>query len=419
MVPETKLNHLQGNNIHAVFSHYLTLAFLEKYERSREHRFLDMARDMAWIHIMTTCTTAAKDREGNWLTGTTCVGIRGCVDYDCAPNLCQEKDLTFVHIIGPLLDHVSGPAYAKYLALCRLVLAKDSWKSAWTMELRDTNLRTMYDTYARGMANLIFALDRSGEPWVSAAETLASKSDVNIDHERDLVLANGTRETRETRLEVRFLQPGRYNVKVDGRDWGDRTHRQLAEGIAVDLPGNSMKRVRVKALQLETPAPPRTDAYDSSVAWLSDLTPFAAQRGTGLPEPVYRKDHGFADSPVTLGGKVFSRGLGCAANTVLLYKLDGEYGRFQATVGVDDSVAGKTNPPASVYFTALVDGVLCFESGPMFARTAPRDVNVDVRHAGTLMLRMSCNWDDNGKSENDLGDWAEARLVGKIATNGL
>ena len=30
-----------------------------------------------------------------------------------------------------------------------------------------------------------------------------------------------------------------------------------------------------------------------------------------------------------------------------------------------------------------------------------------------LMLRMSCNWDDNGNGIHDHGDWAEARLVGR------
>ncbi|MGA2863693.1 MAG: NPCBM/NEW2 domain-containing protein [Verrucomicrobiota bacterium] len=418
MVPELKLNHLQGNNMHAVFSHYLTLAFLEKYERSPERRFLDVAGDMAWVHIMTTCTTPAKDNRGNWLTGTTCVGVRGCVDYDCAPNLCHEKDLTFVHIIGPLLDHVSGPAYAKYIGLCRLVLAKDFWNSAWAMELRDTNLRTMYDTYARGLANLMFALNRSSDPWVSAVEKLVSKSDINIGHERDLVLLNGTREPRDTRLEVRFLQPGRYDVKVDGRDFGARTHLQLAEGLDVNLAGNSMRRIQVKPLRLETPLPPRAQAYDSSVTWLSDLTPFGAQRGTGLPKPVYKNDRSFDDSPISLGEKAFAKGLGCAANTVLIYELQGRFDRFEATVGVDSSVAGKTNPPASVFFTAFVDGVLRFESGPMFARTPSQEVNVDVRHARVLMLRLSCNGDDNGRSENDHGDWAAARLLGRV-TNQL
>jgi len=94
-------------------------------------------------------------------------------------------------------------------------------------------------------------------------------------------------------------------------------------------------------------------------------------------------------------------------------ELSGNYDRFQATVGVDDSVLAKTDPPPSVFFTLFVDGLLRFESGPMFSTTPPRDVNVDVRRARMLMLRMSCNWDDNGKSQNDFGDWAGARLIGK------
>ena len=413
IVPELKLNHLQGNNMHAVFSHYIALAFLEKYERSRDRRFLDMARDMAWIHIMTTCTTAAKDPWGNRLTGTTCVGIRGCVDYDCSPNLCQEKDLTFVHLIGPLLDHVSGPAYAKYIALCRLVLDKESWKSAWTMELRDTNLRTMYDTYARGMANLIYALNRSDDPWVSCVEKLASESDINIGHQRDLVVANGTPQTRNARANIRLLQPGTYEVQLDGSDLGQKTHQQLAEGLELHMPANSIRRLQVHLLRPGPQVAPRTEVYDSSVTWLSDLAPFAAQRGTGFPEPIYRMDRSFDSTPLGLGGKTFTKGLGCTANTVLLYELNGEYDRFQATVGVDDSVAGRTSPSPSVLFTVFVDGLLRFESGPMFTNTPPKDVNVDVRHARMLMLLMSCNWDDNGRSENDHGDWASARLTGR------
>ena len=414
IVPERKLNHLQGNNMHAVFSHYLTLAFLDKYERSHERRFLDMARDMAWIHIMTTCTTAAKDRAGNPLAGTTCVGIRGCIDYDCAPNLCQEKDLTFVHILGPLLDHVSGPAYAKYIALCRLVLDKDSWKSAWTMELRDTNLRTQYDTYARGMANLIFALNSSSNPQVSAVEKLVSKSDVQVANRRDLMVVNGTPESRDTRLAVRFLPPGTYDVSLDGVKLNSKTHLQLAQGLDLNLAGNSMKRVQVQPRRSAPAAKPRIRGHDKSVTWLSDLTPFAAQRGTGQPEPVYRKDLGFDGSPLALGDQTFSKGLGCAANTVLIYDLSGEFARFEAEVGVDQAVAGRTNPPPSVFFTVFVDGLLRFESGPMFTNTPLRKINVDLRGARMLMLRLSCNWDDNGKSQNDLGDWAEARLVGRL-----
>jgi hypothetical protein len=134
-----------------------------------------------------------------------------------------------------------------------------------------------------------------------------------------------------------------------------------------------------------------------------------------LPVPIYRNDRNFDNAQINLAGTAFDKGLGCAANTVVLYQLDGKFDRFVASCGVDRSVAGKTNPPPSVFFTAFVDGKLVFESGPMFASTPPCEVNVDVRHARMLMLRMSCNWDDNGKSKNDQGDWANARLIGKRA----
>jgi hypothetical protein len=413
MTPELKLNFLQGNNLYAVFSHYVPLMFLDRYERTHDRRFLDLARDTAWVFILTTCTTAAKDWHGAPLTGTTCVGVRNCVDYDCAPNLCHEKDLTFVHLIGPLLDHVSGPGYAKYLALHRLTLAKDSWKSAWATDLRDTNLRTMYDTYARGMANLIFALDAGSDPRVAVVEKLVSKSDTNIVRQRDLVLVNGTTQPRTTRARIPSLRAGLYEVTGDGLNLGRKSDRELAEGFTVELPANSMKRIQVRAVSLDPEPALAARSYDTSTTYLSDFEPVAAQRGTGVPQPTYRKDRAFADRPLRLDGRAFAKGLGCAANTVLLYDLDGRFERFRAVLGVDDAVAGLTNPSPSVFFTVHVDGVLRFESGAMFTNTPPRAVDVDLRHARKLMLRMSCNWDDNGKSVNDHGDWAEARLVGK------
>jgi hypothetical protein len=48
----------------------------------------------------------------------------------------------------------------------------------------------------------------------------------------------------------------------------------------------------------------------------------------------------------------------------------------------------------------------------MKAGTPPREVDVSVRGAQKLMLRVSSNWDDQGDSRNDHGDWAEARLIG-------
>jgi len=411
--PESKLNFLQGNNMHAVFSHYLTLAFLDQFDRRHDRQFLDLARDMAWVHIMTTCTTSARDAHGQPLTGVTCVGVRNCVDYDCTPNLCHEKDLSFVHIIGPLLDHVGGPAYGKYLALHRLTLGRDAWKSAWACDLRDTNLRTMYDTYARGMANLIYTLNPSSDLGVVSVDKLVSKSDTNLTQGREVILANGTMQERATTVRLRFLRPGTYEVKLDRKSLGAKSHRTLAEGLCVTVPPNTTRQLVAKPVRWESPeiAPPAN--FDQSTTFLSETKPFAAQRGTGAPQPTYRNDRGFEGGGIRLAGKLFDKGLGCAANTVLVYELNGEFDRFQTLVGVDDAVKNRTNPPATVCFTVQVDGQLRFESGPMSAESSPREVEVDVRKAKMLMLRMSGNWDDHGNIRNDLGDWAQARLVGR------
>ncbi|MGO9111145.1 MAG: NPCBM/NEW2 domain-containing protein [Thermoguttaceae bacterium] len=413
--PEEKLNDLQGNNMHAVFSHYLTQAFLDKFERSGDRRFLNMARDMAWIHIMTSCTTGAKDSWGNPLTGATCVGVRGCVDYDCSPNLCQEKDQNFVHIIGPLLDHVSGPAYAKYAELQMTTLPKDSWTSAWAADLRDTNLRTMYDTYARGMANLIYALDASSDPRVVAVDTLVSKSDPDITHRRDIAIANGTKQARSTTLQIRFLQPGTYGLSIDGADERRMSYHDLAAGIVIDVAANTMKQVAVRPISIEKPLPTPEIRYDATVTYLSGpaVELLAAQRGTGNPLPTYGADKSIGGHAIRVGNRAFDKGIGCAANTVLAYNLKGGYERFKALVGVDKEVAAAADPPPSVFFTVHVDGMLRFESGPMRKDTAAKEVDVDVRGAHVLMLRTSCNWDDNGNGKNDHGDWAEARLVGR------
>ncbi len=413
LYPERKLNFIQGDNMYATFSHYLTLAFLSQYDRTSDPRFLAMARDMAWVHIMTLATTSTRDTGGRPLAGVTCVGVRDCVDYDCSPNLCQEKDLTFVHIIGPLLDHFGGTAYAKYLALQQLALDKDSWSSAWAAELKDTNLRTMYDTYARGMANLIQAMETCDDPHIVAVEKLVSECNPEVAHRRNLVVANGTQQDRNTRLKFQFLPTGTYHLWVSGQNRGIVNDIELGDGIPLSLRANSMIDAKIQPVKLATP-PQSPREFDNSSTYLSDLEPLGAQRGIGFPQPTYSKDTSLGGGRIQLGGRVFEKGLGCGANTVIVFRLDGQYERFKSVVGIAHEMAEATEPKPSAYLTVHVDGVPKFESGPISAGTAPQEVDVDVRNARVLMLRVSCNWDDRGDGRHDHADWADARLVGKL-----
>ena len=83
----------------------------------------------------------------------------------------------------------------------------------------------------------------------------------------------------------------------------------------------------------------------------------------------------------------------------------------ECAVLFDRDLGGRLSDVCEKHFAGAVDSLVDL----MYADTSPRVVDVDVRHARMLMLRMSCNWDDNGNSKNDYGDWAEARLVGKTS----
>jgi hypothetical protein len=412
--PETRMNYLNdGVNMYNCWAGWIPVALIHKYERSGDRTYLDIAKDVSWVQILTLGVTADKDPQGRAFTGVTCVGVRGCVDYDCAPNLCQEKDQVFVNVIGPLLDHASGPAYAKYLQLQKIALPRDCWNDAFgVQELRDINLRTMYDTYMRGMANLTYALNKSTDPKVAAVEKLVSKRDLAIGHQRDTVLANGTQEDRTTTLHVRYLQPGTYRLFIEGADQGKRTDSELSAGFPVRVPANATRSVKVALLSLTTVAPPPS-GYDGSVTYLSNLVEVDSQRGVGLPAPTFVKDKSFDGGALSVQGKSYQKGLGCAANTAIVYDLDRQYQRFQAVAGLNAAILSATDPAPSVNFTVFVDGICKFDSGPITASAPAKPIDVDVRNAKTLVLRISDNWDSDGRSDHDRGNWADARLSGK------
>ena len=165
---------------------------------------------------------------------------------------------------------------------------------------------------------------------------------------------------------------------------------------------------------IEINGPERVEGeFDSSVTYLSDLEPFGAQRGINSPQPTYQKDKSLDGGVIRMGDRRFDKGVGCGADTALVYALDGKYARFKATVGIANEMKDAANPKPSAFVTVHVDGVGQFESGPILAEAKPKEVDIDVRNARTLMLRVSCNWDDNGNGIHDHIDWADARLVGK------
>ena len=106
----------------------------------------------------------------------------------------------------------------------------------------------------------------------------------------------------------------------------------------------------------------------------------------------YRRDRSLDGTPLTLAGKSYARGLALHSRTSLRYRIAGEYSRFQAVVGIDDSVSqlarrtpviSENGKPDERHTPAYVRLVISGDGKPLFesivkGTDAPRSLDLDV-----------------------------------------
>ncbi|MFI6388376.1 endo-alpha-N-acetylgalactosaminidase family protein [Nonomuraea sp. NPDC050540] len=158
------------------------------------------------------------------------------------------------------------------------------------------------------------------------------------------------------------------------------------------------KSVAGLALVRTLPPPPTADAYAGDLEWVS------ADNGWG---PVERDqsngDRAQGDgSPLTVGGRVFAKGLGTHAPAKIRYYLGGRCAAFTAVVGVDDSQAA---PRGSVSYTVLADGVVKAGTPVLRGADPAHELSADVRGARFVELVAGDGGDGAG---NDHADWGDA-----------
>lgn len=139
--------------------------------------------------------------------------------------------------------------------------------------------------------------------------------------------------------------------------------------------------------------------------FLSDLPYVSASNGWGPVE--FNRSNGEqaqADGrPLTIGGRVFNKGLGVHSPSTLRYALDRVCTGFTASVGLDDEVGDR----GSVGFEIHGDGAKLYSSGVMGGRDAARQVKVNLSGVQTLTLGVT----DGGDNINfDRANWADAHL---------
>lgn len=140
-------------------------------------------------------------------------------------------------------------------------------------------------------------------------------------------------------------------------------------------------------------APPLED----KVVYLSDLKPDSVKGE-------FKNDHSIGGKPITVNGQEFKKGIGAKAACELVYKVDGSWDRLSGHVGMDDEVGDG----GSVMFRVYADGKLAFESPSQTGKSIKQLMDLSIKGVKELHLVLL---DDGDGSENDHGDWVDARLV--------
>ncbi len=147
-------------------------------------------------------------------------------------------------------------------------------------------------------------------------------------------------------------------------------------------------------------------SLSADTVWLDDLNLKPVVQGWGRPQ----KNHCAAKKPEEAGplkirGKVYERGVGTVAESILVVSLDGGAKKFSAEVGLDDAKRGSAR--ASVEFFVIGDGRMLWRSGVMRGGSEPIPCDVDVSGVRQLMLKVGDAEDGNN---DDFADWADAKF---------
>lgn len=116
------------------------------------------------------------------------------------------------------------------------------------------------------------------------------------------------------------------------------------------------------------------------------------------------KNRSVTDTPLSINGQRFDRGVGTHAISTFKIRLFGQATRFHAFCGVDDNAKPAQ---ASIVFHVIGDGKELWKSSRLQGRVGPEEVNVSIKGIRTLNLSV----DDGGDGvDNDHADWADASI---------
>ena len=149
----------------------------------------------------------------------------------------------------------------------------------------------------------------------------------------------------------------------------------------------------------------RVDFSLGKLTWLGDLKPRDMKHDfilmDGLPE--YGVDRSLLGERLRVGDKFFDRGVWIHSKTRLKYRLEGDYSRFQAWMGIQSSHTG------NVHVEFLADGQKLFAADVVAGAKTPQRVDLDLK--GKFVLEVVVDYGDDGDDIGDHLTLGDARLT--------
>jgi alpha-galactosidase len=145
---------------------------------------------------------------------------------------------------------------------------------------------------------------------------------------------------------------------------------------------------------LVPPAPPTGAVPLSSLSWVSASNGWGpVEKDTSNGEQAAGDGH-----PITIGGRVYARGLGAHAPGEIVYYLGGRCSGLTVDVGIDDEKTAN----GSAIFEVFADGALRADSGAVGVDDPAKTLSAGL--SGATWLRLVT--DPNGSTDSDHTDWA-------------
>ncbi len=210
----------------------------------------------------------------------------------------------------------------------------------------------------------------------------------------------------ETKIEITASDDTWQNVVLPAKSLTDKKNPKLAminwgEAKRIDLkpaPGSDISKVIFTGFKWMVAESESLKVDKDGKAYLS--------KGLASKSKSFLRVHddkGFDSKPISVGGKIYKRGLGVHSASEISFQLKGEFTHFHVTPGPDDNQGG------IIEMKVLVDGKELYNSGKV-SRVGfqAKSLTIPVKGAKTLTLIVT---DGGNGPGGDHACWADAYLT--------